>query len=363
MPTPSNKVVYHPGYNVTFFGFERLHPFDGRKYGRAYRLLRRQFGRRALARMTLRPRRPISRGELLAVHPAEYLDKLRNPAFVAGVLELPPLAKAPGWLADWRVLRPMRLATAGTVLAAQYAMGDTDRDDHDSKGDDDGSCGANDRRGTVVMNLGGGYHHASPPEGHGFSAYADVGLAVDRLRRPGPAGEPARLGPDDRVVYVDLDAHQGNGVCRTFFDDRRVLIFDAYNRHIFPLDVKAQRRVDHDLPLSDGCPEAEYLRAVTTDLPRFLDAVCRRDGDGGTGGGSGRVRLAIYNAGTDPYEGDQLGRLRVSADGIFERDRFVIDQFAGRGLPTVVLTSGGYSGESYQMVARTAAYVLDGGAG
>ncbi|HEX8915175.1 MAG TPA: histone deacetylase [Humisphaera sp.] len=319
MPALAPKLVYHPAYNISFFGLERLHPFDSRKYGRAYKLLRQEFGRAALKAATLRPPGPISRAELLAVHTPEYLDKLRDPKYVAGVLELPPLRRAPGWLADWRVLRPMRWATAGTVLAAEAAI----------------ECG-------LVMNLGGGYHHASQELGHGFSAYADVGLAVDRLRRTG------RLGPDDLVAHVDLDAHQGDGVCRTFFGDRRVFILDCYHGGIFPLDSRARGRVDCNLPLKDRCPEADYQSTVRAELPRFLDSICR----------GGRVKLAIYNAGTDPFVGDQLGRLCVSADGLFERDQFVIDELTDRGLPTVVLTSGGYSAESYRFVARTAAYVL-----
>ena len=43
-PSKSTHLIYSPRYNIGFFGFERLHPFDSRKYGRAWRLLRRRFG-------------------------------------------------------------------------------------------------------------------------------------------------------------------------------------------------------------------------------------------------------------------------------------------------------------------------------
>src|SRR5687768_4281175 len=93
---PSARVVYHPRYNIGLFGLERLHPFDSRKYGRAWAVLRRQFGRE-LRRAWVKPPRPISRAELLAVHTESYLRRLRDPAFLAGVLELPPLRHVPAW--------------------------------------------------------------------------------------------------------------------------------------------------------------------------------------------------------------------------------------------------------------------------
>lgn len=318
MRTIEPKVVYASQYNIGFFGLEKMHPFDSRKYGRAWKVLKRQCGE-GLNRHWARPHAPAGRAELLSVHSPEYLDRLCDAGFIASVLELPPLRRAPGWLADRAVLRPMRWAAAGTVLAAREAV-----------------------RGGLAMNLGGGFHHASPDYGHGFSAYADVGLAIRVLRNAGTLSEK------DRVVYVDLDAHQGNGVCRTFFDDPRVFIFDAYNCDIFPHDLKAQRRIDCDVPLPHGCGEAEYLDAVTGKLPRFLDGVSR----------AGRVGLAVYNAGTDPFIGDQLGGMRVSADGMFRRDQFVINELVRRGTPTAILTSGGYSAASYAMIARTAAHVL-----
>src|SRR5690606_17305009 len=155
----------------------------------------------------------ISRDELLALHTNAYLQKLRAPKFVAGVLEIPPLQRLPMPVIDWCVLRPMRWATMGTITASRLAL------EHG-----------------LAINLSGGYHHASPDDGHGFSASADVGLAVQYLRADG------KLTESDRIVYIDLDAHQGNGVCRTFLGDPRVFIYDQYNMGIFPHNLRAQRR-------------------------------------------------------------------------------------------------------------------------
>jgi histone deacetylase 11 len=315
----SPRIVYSRHYNIGLLGFERLHPFDSRKYGRAWKQLRRWFGE-DLGRFALRPPRAISKAELLTVHTAAYLKRLRDRKFVAGVMEIPQLRHLPGWLINWCVLRPMRWATMGTLLATREAM------DHG-----------------LAVNLSGGYHHASPEFGHGFSAYADVALAIAALRKS------ERLGEKDKVVYVDLDAHQGNGVCRSFLKDSRVFVYDQYNQNIFPADILAQRRIDCDVPLYQGCHEADYLAALRKSLPVFLDSICR----------SGDVKLAVYNAGTDIYAADQLGGLNVSPAGILERDRFVLNELTQRQVPTTVVLSGGYSRESYIFVAEMVGYILE----
>ena len=115
------------------------------------------------------------------------------------------------------------------------------------------------------------------------------------------------------------------------------------------MDVRAQRRIDCDASVQGGCNDASYLSLLRSMLPPFLDAI----------GGQGNIGLAIYNAGTDIVSEDPLGGMTVSAKGVLERDRFVLEQLIGRKLPTLVLLSGGYSRQSYQLVAAMAAYVLE----
>jgi histone deacetylase 11 len=159
-----------------------------------------------------------------------------------------------------------------------------------------------------------------------------------------------RLSERDKVVYIDLDAHQGNGVCHAFFDDHRIFLFDMFNQSIYPAhDTKARRRIDCPVPLPHGCSAADYLAALQTKLPPFLDAVSR----------SGQPALGVYNAGTDVYFGDTLGGMNVSAEGILERDQFVLGQLVTRRIPDVMLLGGGYSRESYRLVATTVAYVFE----
>lgn len=315
------RIVYTPKYDLPAHYLGRgLHPFDLRKYSRAYKLLRAWFGRR-LDDLTVAPPREISRDELLLVHRAEYLDKLRTPAYLAAAVEVPLVAKLPAWLTDKLVLRPMRWATMGTVVAAREAL----------------AAG-------LAVNLSGGYHHAKPDGAEGFCFYADIAIAVAMLRREGLLGE------NHRIAYVDLDAHQGNGVSHCFMHDPRVFLFDVYNAAVYPAyDRLARERIDCDVPVWPGCRVDEYLGHLHDRLPGFLDSIVRGE----------PVGLAIYNAGTDIYAGDALGGLSVSADGVLERDMFVIDQLHQRGIPTVMLLSGGYSEASHRLVANSVRRLIE----
>ncbi len=305
------KIVYSPQYDIGFFGLERLHPFDSRKYSRAWRCLKRELGSR-LRDLHVKPEQPVSRDELLRVHSAKYLEQLRQPNCVAAALELPIVAKLPNFVINRCILRPMRWGTKGSILAVREAI-----------------------KNGVAVNLSGGYHHAKADQGEGFCIYADIALAVDAARREG------LISQDARVAYIDTDAHQGNGVCHTLIDDRRVFIFDIYNHTCYPCyDYVAQDRVDCHVRVNSSHTSGEYMTALREGLPGFLDSVTRTQ----------PVELAIYNAGTDVYEGDALGGLNVKAEHILERDLFVVDQLRQRDIPVAMLLSGGYSGESYKHV-------------
>jgi histone deacetylase 11 len=195
----------------------------------------------------------------------------------------------------------------------------------------------------LAVNLGGGFHHAKPDGGEGFCIYSDIALAIHALR------SEELLSAEARVVYIDLDAHQGNGVCHAFMHDARVFIFDMYNSTIYPsYDLEAQERIDCGVRLTSNCSEGEYLRELHGRLPGFLDSATRSPG----------VGLAIYNAGTDVLADDPLGQLCLSAEGVLKRDLFVIEQLRRRGIPTLMLPSGGYTEASHRLIAETVVELL-----
>ena len=136
------------------------------------------------------------------------------------------------------------------------------------------------------------------------------------------------------VRCVGCVVHQGNG----HENDKRngvfaeagvgVFIMDMYNELIYPFDSRAARHIDCPVRLQHGVEDVEYLSKLTSHLTRSLDQF--------------QPQLLVYNAGTDCLAGDSLGRMNVSAEGIVERDRIVFDMCLRRGIPIVMLLSGGY---------------------
>jgi len=317
---PCPRLVFSPNYDIHFMGLKNLHPFDSRKYGRAWNALQQQFGAK-LRSLTLTPTAPISMATLQLVHHADYVERLKNRHYVAKALELEALAMLPVSILNSRVLDPMRLATMGTVMAAEVAL-----------------------QSGMAINLAGGYHHASADRGEGFCLFADVAIAIAHLRQTG------QLTLDDPILIIDLDAHQGNGVARIFQQDDAVYILDVYNRDIYPVDPIAAQRINCPLPLPSGTRDGAYLGHLKEDLPAFLRTIPQ-------------PQIAFYNAGTDIYEHDPLGQLRISEQGVLERDRFIFHTLTDAGIPWVMVLSGGYTRQSYQLVAQSAAYVVKTWAG
>jgi len=316
------RIVYNKHYDLGFWGLERLHSFDIHKYSRAAKLLKTHFGHGWKVRFES-PTCEATPDDLQLVHSREYLQEIAEPKNLATALEIPSLRWAPRWLLDRCVMRPMRWAVNGTILAAELAL-----------------------RNGFACNLGGGFHHAKPNSGEGFCIYSDIGIAVEWLRQNG------YFDKESRVAYIDIDAHQGNGVCHVFREDRRVFIYDMYVQGIYPqYDGEARDRVDCDVPLPAFCTEAEYLSLMRTKLPGFLDSVGRKK----------PLALAIVNAGTDVFEGDPLGGLALSAGGIKERDLFVVGECRKRRIPTLMLPSGGYTRESHRLIADSLIAIFEHG--
>ncbi len=308
-------VIYSPRYDISFGILDRLHPFDGRKYSRAWQYAHERLGDQ-LVKATIRPPKPVIRRDLLQVHTPAYLNSLRSPRTVAHILELGILRYIPWPLLNWRMLRPMRLGVAGTMLAAQRAL----------------DCG-------LAINLSGGYHHCSRDRGEGFTIYSDIAMAIEALRRVGT------VSAERKALIIDLDVHQGNGHERIYRDQRHVYIFDMYNRRLYPGDQVARERIDYEVQVEPKTDGPTYLEKLRRALPEVLDR-------------AGSLAIAIYIAGTDVYVGDRLGNLRLSEDDVLSRDQMVFEAFAQAGVPLVMTLGGGYSAVSYRLVANTLLYAL-----
>ena len=168
----------------------------------------------------------------------------------------------------------------------------------------------------VTMNLAGGTHHAFPDHGEGFCVFNDVAVAIRMLQRDGRVR---------RAAVIDLDVHQGNGTHAIFADDDSVFTFSMHGGRNFPFHKVAGTL---DVELADGTGDDAYLGALAESLPGVLAASA--------------PDLVIYLAGSDPHEGDRLGRLCLTFDGLARRDAMVLDACREVGIPVAVTIAGGY---------------------
>lgn len=229
---------------------------------------------------------------------------------MAKIAEIPALIFVPNYFVQRNYLRPMRYQTFGSILAAKCALA--------------GSSGTG-----WAINLGGGFHHCSADSGGGFCPYADITLTVRMLQASGRGIQ--------RIMIVDLDAHQGNGYARDLINDSGVFIMDMYNSRIYPRDHEAKLAIKRAVELKPHVGDKEYLEKLRSNLTRSFDEC--------------RPNFLIYNAGTDVLKGDPLGILDITADGVIERDEIVFEMARERGVPLVMLLSGGYLRCSARVIA------------
>ncbi len=305
-------IVYHPGYNISLFGLEKLHPFDSCKYGHVYDYLIEQ---QLIKSSEFHQPTEVTNQQLLIIHPQSYLDSLDSLATLARITEI-PIDYIPQMFSSLvlpSIITPMRLATGGTILATQLAL----------------------KKGWAI-NLGGGYHHAKDCEGGGFCAFADIPLAINILLQ-----KNSKL---QKVLIIDLDAHQGNGHEWIFRDNDAIAIFDIYNEDIYPHDEEAKKAITYNHPVHSGINDARYLALLKKQLPIAL--------------ADSKPDFIVYNAGTDILAGDTLGRMNISKQGIIERDAFVFGEAFKRNIPITMVLSGGYTKQSAGVISKSVENLL-----
>jgi acetoin utilization deacetylase AcuC-like enzyme len=165
-------------------------------------------------------------------------------------------------------------------------------------------------------NLAGGTHHAFRGEGAGFCVFNDIAVAIKWLRAEGRMA---------RAAVIDLDVHQGDGTAQIFEDDADVLTTSMHCSVNFPF---RKQRSKIDIELAEGVGDEPYLEALDSLLPRVLDF---------------DPEIVFYQSGVDGLAADALGRLRLSYEGLCERDRRVMEAVRERAIPFVITLGGGYS--------------------
>jgi acetoin utilization deacetylase AcuC-like enzyme len=224
--------------------------------------------------------------DLERVHTPHYLEDLRlaRSSWATRASELPVNA---------RVIEGFRSMTGGSIRAVRLAL------EHG-----------------VGFHVGGGFHHAFPDHAEGFCFLHDMGIAVERMR----ADEGI-----DRVLFVDVDVHQGNGTVAVYAEDPDTFTYSIHQQNNYP----PKQRGDLDRGLDDGIENEEYLAILEADLDQ-IDARFTPD-------------LVCYVGGVDPHREDALGGLALTDEGIQARDRLVLGRYIGRGTPVAVFLAGGYA--------------------
>ena len=232
-----------------------------------------------------------SDAELLRVHTPDYVRGIADGSVPAAV------TREIGFPWSEAMAERARRSVGATVAAARSAL----------------------RQG-IGANLAGGTHHAYADKGGGFCVFNDVAVAARVLQ-----AQHQREGRELQVAVIDLDVHQGNGTARIFQGDASVFTLSLHGEKNFPF---RKEMGDLDVGLPDGTTDADYLAALDDALLE-LDRRCT-------------PRLVFFLAGADPHEGDRLGRLKLTFEGMQARDQRVMDWCLARRIPLVLLMAGGY---------------------
>jgi acetoin utilization deacetylase AcuC-like enzyme len=169
----------------------------------------------------------------------------------------------------------------------------------------------------IAVNLAGGTHHAYRNMGSGFCVFNDSAIAARTLQK--------EVNTKLKVAIIDLDVHQGNGTASILQNDSSIFTLSIHGENNFPFK---KERSDLDLGLADGCNDQTYL----SSLEQCLDDLNSRF----------KADCLIYLAGADPHEGDRLGRLNISKDGMRLRDEAVCQYALDKRLPLAISMAGGY---------------------
>ena len=274
-------VVWCPRYEVDIGD----HVFPVEKY----RLIKQRLEvAGTLSSADLRTPEPAKVEDVLRVHTRSYWTKIAEGTLSPSEERLLELPFSP------ELREASLLCAGGTILACHLAM----------------------LQGRSV-HLGGGFHHAFADHGEGFCLLNDIAIAAATLIEAQEV---------DRIMTVDLDVHHGNGTASIFANEARVFTFSMHHQWNYPAIKPAG---DLDVGLDDGVGDEEYLQRLREHLPRILE--------------EHQPQLMLYLAGADPYEGDQLGGLGLSIDGLRERDEFVLNTAAEAKAAVAVTLAGGYA--------------------
>ncbi|MBV9121454.1 MAG: acetoin utilization protein AcuC, partial [Chloroflexi bacterium] len=260
------------------YDFGPTHPLQPVRVELAVELMR-AYGLLDLPNVELIAPRPASDIELQLIHSAEYIDAIRRAGSSGDTaLCVPEYGLGPG---DNPVFAGMHEASAlvagGSIVAADYVMRGS---------------------GRHAFSIAGGLHHAMAGRASGFCVYNDASIAIEHLR--------SRYGT--RVMYLDTDAHHGDGVQAAFYASPDVLTvsFHESGRYLFPgtgfvneIGTGPGSGFAVNVPLPPGTADNGYRHAFDEVVPRLARAF--------------KPDVIVNQNGADAYRDDPLAHLRTSS--------------------------------------------------
>ena len=211
---------------------------------------------------------------LRLVHRDEYLDAVRaevpDSRFGLGTADVPMFAG----------MHEASARVVGATVAAARAV--------------------HEGRAMHAVNVAGGLHHAMPATASGFCVFNDLAVAIAWLLEQGV----------QRIAYVDIDVHHGDGVQQVFYDDPRVLTVSLHQsgRTLFPgtgfPDETGGPHADGysvNVALPPGTTDAGWLRAFDAVVPPLLRAF--------------EPEVLVSQHGCDSHRRDPLAQLALTIDG------------------------------------------------
>lgn len=262
--------------------------------------------------------KPAEEADLRRVHTAEYIASVQaeepDLAFGLGSDDTPVF---PG------IYQASRLLAGGSIDAARRIA----------------------RESCCAFNIGGGLHHAMPSQASGFCVFDDPALAISVLKEH-----------FERVLYIDIDGHHGDGVQQIFYEDPDVLTISMHESglYLFPGtgfidEIGAGPGLGYsvNLPMPMYAGDGEYRRAFEEIVPRLFDWF--------------QPQAVVAQLGVDTHYSDPLTTLNMTLSGytyLVARIIALSRQYAGGRL--LALGGGGYNMEVVPVAWSCVLHLLRG---
>ncbi len=314
--TQTLGIVYSERFQQYDFG--PTHPLKPTRLKLTYELMK-AIGLLSAQNVEVLSPRDASRNDLLLFHHEDYIEHVKQMSAVGtGYLDMGDTPVFKG------CYESSALATGASLTAVDSVMSG---------------------KVSHAMNISGGLHHARPDRASGFCIFNDPAISIAHLKK--------KYGLE-RILYLDVDAHHGDGVMYGFYSDPAVLDIDFHEdgRHLFPgtgytreLGEGKAAGLKVNVPLSPFADDSTYL-----DLFRKIVPPAVRNY---------RPQMLLLQCGADSHANDLLAHLQITTRTyrqVVQAAHDLANEVANGRL--VVFGGGGYNVANVARTWTAAACVL-----